>query len=103
VGAVLLLHGLAVVPPGIDRQLPIQVHLADPDPFVPPAQLATWKQNAADAGLMAQVFLYPGAGHFFTDEAPCDFDADASEIAWARAIAFLEMLESSNQSHPATT
>jgi dienelactone hydrolase len=102
-GAVLLLHGLADVPQGVNPQLPVQVHLADPDPFVPPPQLTVWKQNAADAGLSAQVHLYPNAGHFFTDEGLDDFDARASELTWSRVIGVLDMLGSSNQSQPATT
>ncbi|GAB1508341.1 dienelactone hydrolase family protein [Actinophytocola sp. KF-1] len=76
---VLLFHGLASVPAGTRAQL----HVADPDPFAPPADVAAWR--TADA----QVFTYPGAGHFYTDEDLPDHDPRAAALTWRRALDFL--------------
>jgi hypothetical protein len=44
------------------------------------------------AGLSLQMFDYPGAGHFFTDDSLQDHDAEAATKTWALAVTFLEML-----------
>jgi dienelactone hydrolase len=76
---VLLFHGLAAVPAGI----PAQLHVADPDPFAPPEDVAAWR------AAHTQVFTYPGAGHFYTDEDLPDHDAHAAALTWERALDFL--------------
>lgn len=92
VRGILLFHGLAKIPHGVDPATPLQIHVADPDEFAPPDQLAALRQRAAQEGLQPEVFLYPGAGHFFTDESLPDFDAIAAQQAWDRATAFLNAL-----------
>ena len=66
---IVLLHGIAPVPANARAGLPVQVHLAEDDPFAPRQAVAQWQTDAARAGLAAQVFAYPGAGHFYTTRA----------------------------------
>jgi dienelactone hydrolase len=73
--AVVLVHGVTAVPGGI----PAQVHVADPDPFAPREQ---WPGGA-------EVFAYPGAGHFFTDEDLPEHDPVAASLVWRRVLGFL--------------
>ena len=89
---VLLLHGLADIPPVVCAGLPAQVHVADPDPFAPPDQRVAWQATADRAGLAAQVFTYPGSGHFFIDPTLPDHDAAAARLTWQRALRFLSAL-----------
>lgn len=86
--AVLLFHAPARIP---DARLGTraEIHAGDDDPFAPADALAGWRATAADRGLSAQVHIYPGVGHFFTDPDSIDYDEQASEKAWARARAFL--------------
>jgi dienelactone hydrolase len=85
---VLLLHALAGIPASARDGLPVQVHVADPDPIAPPAQVTAWR--AATPG--AQVFTYPGAGHFYTDAEGPDHDEVAAALTWRRALEFLRTL-----------
>jgi dienelactone hydrolase len=85
---VLLLHALAEIPASARFGLPVQVHVADPDPIAPPAEVAAWR--AANPG--AQVFTYPGAGHFYTDAGGPDHNEVAAALTWRRALEFLRTL-----------
>ncbi|MFG1647478.1 dienelactone hydrolase family protein [Amycolatopsis sp. NPDC049252] len=85
---VLLLHALGAIPASARGDLPVQVHVADPDPIAPPAEVAAWQAvNPA-----AEVFTYPGAGHFYTDAEGPEYDEDASTLTWRRVLEFLRTL-----------
>jgi dienelactone hydrolase len=84
---VLLLHGLAEIPATARAGLPVHLHVADPDPFAPPAEVDAWRDTAARAG--AHVFTYPGAGHFYTDAELPDHDQQAETLTWQRVLDFL--------------
>ncbi|UOZ11533.1 dienelactone hydrolase family protein [Amycolatopsis sp. WQ 127309] len=85
---VLLLHALGAIPASARAGLPVQVHVADPDPIAPPAEVAAWRAvNPA-----AAVFTYPGAGHFYTDAEGPDHDEAASALTWQRVLGFLRTL-----------
>jgi dienelactone hydrolase len=86
---VLLLHGLAEIPATARAGLPVHLHVADPDPFAPPAEVAAWRDTAARAGAAARVFTYPGAGHFYTDAELPDHDQQAETLTWQRVLDFL--------------
>jgi dienelactone hydrolase len=88
---VLLLHALGAIPASARDGLPVQVHVADPDPIAPPADVAAWR--AATPG--AEVFTYPGAGHFYTDAEGPDHDEAAAALTWRRALEFLRTLPQS--------
>lgn len=85
---VLLLHGLAGIPGTARAGLPVQVHVADPDPFAP--DVATWHAKATSDGAAAEVFTYPGAGHFYTDADLPDHDEQAADLTWQRVLEFLK-------------
>ncbi|WP_219471997.1 dienelactone hydrolase family protein [Nonomuraea rhizosphaerae] len=86
---VLLLHGITDIPASARAGLPVQVHVADPDAFAPPAAVTAWEKGAVDAGAAVQVFTYPGVGHFYTDASLRDHDAEAAEVTWRRSLHFL--------------
>nr|WP_289624847.1 dienelactone hydrolase family protein [Sinorhizobium sp. 7-81] len=89
---VLFLHSIAQIPHDARRGLPLQVHLADPDVFEPAEDVAAWRTIAEGAGIAAEVFSYPGAGHIYTDPSLPDHDAEAAERTWARVAKFLAAL-----------
>ena len=89
---VVLLHGIAPIPANVPAGLPVQVHLAEDDPFAPREAVAQWQAAAVRAGLAAQVFSYPGAGHFYTDPSLADYHAAAADQTWQRVTAFLATL-----------
>lgn len=89
---VVLLHGIAPIPASARPGLPVQVHLAGDDPFAPRQAVAQWRADAARAGLAAEVFTYPGAGHFYTDSRVADYHPASAERTWQRVTAFLSAL-----------
>lgn len=89
---VVLLHGIAPIPARARTGLPVQVHLADDDPFASRQAVARWQADAARAGVAAEVFTYPGAGHFYTDPCLADYHSASAERTWQRVTAFLSAL-----------
>ncbi|WP_185921616.1 dienelactone hydrolase family protein [Streptomyces sp. WAC06614] len=89
----LLFHGTADIADdtAVD-ELPVQLHVADPDPFEPHDWLTAWYLRMRRAGADVEVHRYPGAGHLFTDPELPDFDKEAAEQSWAAALAFLDSL-----------
>ncbi|MEU9252375.1 dienelactone hydrolase family protein [Streptomyces sp. NPDC048270] len=89
----LLLHGTADLDDAASvDDLPVQLHVADPDPFEPHDWLTAWYLRMQRAGADVEVHSYPGAGHLFTDPGLDDYDAEAAEQAWKVAIGFLDAL-----------
>lgn len=86
----LLLHGTSDLPEdaAVD-DLPVQLHVADPDPFEPHDWLGTWYLGMRRAGADPEVFRHPGAGHLYTDPDSPDWDPQAAERTWELALAFL--------------
>jgi dienelactone hydrolase len=89
---VVLLHGIAPIPANVRAGLPVQVHLAEDDPFAPRQAVARWQADAVRAGLAAQLFSYPGAGHFYTDPCLADYHSASAGHTWQRVTAFLAAL-----------
>ncbi|MFD8548502.1 dienelactone hydrolase family protein [Streptomyces sp. NPDC059649] len=89
----LLMHGTSDIAEGaaVD-ELPVQLHVADPDPFEPHDWLTAWYLQMRRAGADVEVFRYAGAGHLFTDPDLPDYDAEAAESAWKVALGFLAEL-----------
>lgn len=89
----LLLHGTSDIAESASvDDLPVQLHIADPDPFESHDWLTSWYLRMGKAGADVEVYRYPGAGHLFTDPDLPDFDEAAAEQAWAVALAFLDSL-----------
>ncbi|MER6596771.1 dienelactone hydrolase family protein [Micromonospora purpureochromogenes] len=67
----------------------MQLHLADPDEYETPEEVAEWQRAMTGAGARLEVFRYPGAGHLFTDPDVPDHDPGAAEQTWERVLTFL--------------
>ncbi|MEV4065044.1 dienelactone hydrolase family protein [Nonomuraea dietziae] len=89
---VLFLHAIAELPTTARAGLPVQVHVADPDVFAPPAAVAALEKAAAGTGVDLRVFTYPGVGHFYTDASLPDHDRAAADLTWRRSLDFLRHL-----------
>jgi dienelactone hydrolase len=86
---ILLLHGLAEIPPTARRGTPVQLHLAEPDPFEAEEFVGELEAAARRAGCALATFRYPGAGHLFTDPDLPGHDPAAAAALWDRVDAFL--------------
>jgi dienelactone hydrolase len=89
----LLLHGTSdIADDAAVDDLPVQLHVADPDPFEPHDWLSAWYLRMRRAGADVEVYRYRGAGHLYTDSGLPDHDAEAAEETWRTALAFLDGL-----------
>lgn len=88
--ALLLFHGTSdLADDAAVDGLPVQLHIADPDPFEPHDWLSAWYLRMGRAGADVEVHHYPGAGHLYTDPELDDYDAEAATRTWRTALAFL--------------
>jgi len=85
----LLLHGTSDIADDAATDMPVQLHVADPDPFEPDDWLNAWYLRMRKAGADVEVHRYRGAGHLYTDPDLPDYDAEAAERTWAIALDFL--------------
>nr|WP_206269497.1 dienelactone hydrolase family protein [Streptomyces antioxidans] len=86
----LLLHGTSdIADDAAADDLPVQLHVADPDPFEPHDWLNAWYLRMRRAGADVEVFRYGGAGHIFTDPGLPDYDKEAAKATWRVALGFL--------------
>ncbi|MFF3945390.1 dienelactone hydrolase family protein [Streptomyces sp. NPDC001902] len=85
----LLLHGTSDIADDAATDLPVQLHVAEPDPFEPDDWLNAWYLRMRKAGADVEIHRYRGAGHLFTDPDLDDYDAEAAEQTWAVALDFL--------------
>ncbi|MFT2019824.1 dienelactone hydrolase family protein [Streptomyces sp. 796.1] len=89
----LLLHGTSdIAEDAATDGLPVQLHVADPDPFEPHDWLNAWYLRMGRAGADVEVYRYPGAGHLYTDPELPDYDEQAAERTWQVALGFLAEL-----------
>ncbi|MEU0392959.1 dienelactone hydrolase family protein [Streptomyces sp. NPDC006208] len=89
----LLMHGTSDIAEDASvDELPVQLHVADPDPFEPHDWLTAWYLRMGKAGADVEVHRYPGAGHLYTDPDLADYDEDAAEQTWRVALDFLDSL-----------
>ncbi|GAA2443306.1 dienelactone hydrolase family protein [Actinomadura vinacea] len=85
----LLMHGTSDLADDASTEIPVQLHVADPDTYEPVDWLNAWYLRMRRAGADVEVFRYRGAGHLFTDPDLPDHDAEAAERAWTIALGFL--------------
>ena len=89
----LLMHGTSDIAENASvDDLPVQLHVADPDPFEPHDWLTAWYLRMQQVGADPEVFGYPGAGHLYTDPDLPDYDEAAAEQTWRVGLAFIESL-----------
>lgn len=88
-----LLMGGAMAPQALGavwrHHVALEIHLADPDEWVEPAQLAGLLYQAPHA----HVYRYANKGHLFTDECSRDYDADAADLFEDRLDSWLADLD----------
>jgi dienelactone hydrolase len=89
----LLLHGTSDLAENASVDgLPVQLHVAEPDPFETDDWLTAWYLRMGRAGADVEVYRYPGAGHLYTDPGLPDWDEEAAEATWRVALGFLDSL-----------
>lgn len=89
----LLLHGTSDLAPNVSvDELPVQLHVAEPDPFETDDWLSAWYLQMGRAGADVEVYRYAGAGHLYTDPGLPDYDEEAAEATWRVALGFLASL-----------
>ncbi|QOV38955.1 dienelactone hydrolase family protein [Streptomyces ferrugineus] len=89
----LLLHGTSDIAAGASvDELPVQLHVAEPDPFETDDWLSAWYLQMGRAGADVEVYRYAGAGHLYTDPDLPDYDEEAAEATWRVALGFLDSL-----------
>jgi len=79
--------GRTAVPAG----LRVQLHVADPDDLLGPAELEAWITGMTAAGTIFEVFRYPGVGHMWMDPDLGDYDAPAGDLSWQRCAEFIRL------------
>ncbi|MFJ6853293.1 dienelactone hydrolase family protein [Streptomyces sp. NPDC091271] len=89
----LLLHGTSDIAENASvDELPVQLHVADPDVYESPDWLNSWYLQMQRTGADVEIYRYPGAGHLYTDPDLPDFDQDAADLTWKVALGFLATL-----------
>ncbi|MEU9357901.1 dienelactone hydrolase family protein [Streptomyces sp. NPDC048301] len=89
----LLLHGTSDLAPNVTvDELPVQLHVADPDAFESGDWLNSWYLQMQRTGADVEIYRYPGAGHLYTDPDLPDFDQAAADLTWKVALGFLATL-----------
>ncbi|MFE9770205.1 dienelactone hydrolase family protein [Streptomyces sp. NPDC005931] len=90
----LLLHGTSDIAATASADgLPVQLHVAEPDPFETDDWLGAWYLQMGRAGADVEVYRYAGAGHLYTDPDLPDYDEEAAEATWRVALGFLDSLQ----------
>ncbi len=69
---------------------PLLAHFGATDKGIPLARVDELKRGLKAAGKVGEVYVYPGAGHAFMNEARPSFHVDAARQAWARTLAWLQ-------------
>jgi dienelactone hydrolase len=87
----LLFAGAAEWAENLPADLPVQAHIAKPDPFDDETYFADWQKASPTQNL--RIYRYDNVGHFFLDRAISDFDEEASTQCLERSIAFLDQFE----------
>jgi dienelactone hydrolase len=88
----LLLHACLPVSefgPAWPSGVPVQVHAMDADPFFVDDGDVDAARALVDSTPDAQLFLYPGKEHLFSDSSLAAYDPDAAALLRERVLAFL--------------
>jgi len=86
----LLFAGGAEWAPTLRAGLPVQAHIARPDPFDDESFFAAWV--ASNPGVALELHRYDGVGHYFLDHNLPDFDRAAAALCLERCRRFLRSL-----------
>lgn len=72
--------------------VPVQVHGMDNDPFFAGDGDVDAAREMVEKTEQAELFVYPGDRHLFSDSSLPSYDATAAELLTARSLAFLDGL-----------
>ena len=86
----LLFAGIAPWMENLRSGLPVQAHIAQPDPFDDEAFFEDWVAGAGE--MSCEMYRYPGVGHYFLDRSLPDYDSDAFNLSLERSREFLKGL-----------
>jgi dienelactone hydrolase len=87
---ILLLHALAGIPATkLWNGLPLQLHLGADDQLWAADEIGRWSAEAQRAEISTEIFVYPGAGHFFTDSSLRDYKASTGRQTLESVVEFL--------------
>jgi carboxymethylenebutenolidase len=68
----------------------VEGHYGEEDPATPPEAVSALEATLGEAGVITEMFTYPGAGAgFFDDTQPEGHIEDAARQAWIRTLEFL--------------
>ncbi|NDV00710.1 dienelactone hydrolase [Pseudoroseicyclus sp. CLL3-39] len=87
ISGAILFAGSADPAPGLPKGLPVQAHIARPDPFDDEGYFADWVASMGDYEL--DLYRYDGVGHYSLDPALEDFGAAEAELCLSRTLDFL--------------
>jgi carboxymethylenebutenolidase len=73
----------------VEVRSPVQVHYGDRD-YIPVGQVRELQNILKRVGKEGGVYIYPGAGHNFTDERRQDYHAESAAPAWERTFEYLK-------------
>jgi dienelactone hydrolase len=69
--------------------VPVQLHYGERDPFRAQEWVDGFLADVRRSGSPVEFVEHPVGGHLFTDPSlPAEYDAAATEVLWARALAF---------------
>lgn len=71
---------------------PVQIHSMDADPFFVDEGDIEAARPFVDGRDEAELFLYPGDAHLFTDRSLADYDEAATQLVLDRSLALVERL-----------
>jgi len=83
----LLIAGTATWAPTLRPALPVQAHIASPDPFDDEEYFADWVETNPGAAL--DLRRYDGVGHYFLDPSLSDYGETAARTCRAAMLDFL--------------
>ncbi|MEU0695081.1 dienelactone hydrolase family protein [Streptomyces niveus] len=90
----LLMHGTSDIAANASvDDLPVQLHVADPDVSEPHDWLTAWYLRMREIGADVEIYRYQGPGHLYTDPDLPDYDESAAERTWRTGLAFIESLD----------
>ncbi len=69
--------------------LPVQIHAMDSDPFFVDEGDIDAARALVDEVQEAEMFLYPGDQHLFSDSSLSSYDAEATALLMERVLSFL--------------
>ncbi len=69
--------------------VPVQIHFMEEDEFGLEGDIDAARELESTLEV-AELFLYPGNGHVFTDSSVPDYDEDAAALVKQRVLAFLD-------------